>query len=169
MTKLYSADLSGADFIGLIENISWPEKENFLMAFSPVEARFEYYSFVPNFLEQTEQGRIFSPDFECKWRKIDKIFRVLIMGNFPDKIPTGFTDHTELLADFHPRNRRFFLWGERSDNKCDEWLEQQVPHRFSYPFAGAGRKCRIFLSLQEWSDQYGNVNFSRYLKPVEGE
>jgi hypothetical protein len=167
-TKLYSADLNSTDFIELIKDISWPE-HTVLIAFSPVESRFEYYSFVPDFLALTEQGCIFSPEFEFKWRKIDDFFRVLIMGDFPDEMPAGFSNQTGLLADFYPCNKSLFLWGERSDNNCDEWLEQQVPHRFSYPFSGAGRRCRLSLSLQEWSDKHGNVNFSRYLKLVEGE
>jgi hypothetical protein len=159
MPYLHANDMSVNKFLGLVGDFSWPE-EALLSAFSPSEARFDYFHSDEAFLSATESGRIFFPDGELKWRKLDGLIRVVFLGNA--RPPLGLDDFSSDLEGLASVKAEYFLWGERTE-KAQEWIEQQVPHRFSYPFLEKNFSCgRVALVVEKWMDSTDLVGFSRY-------
>jgi hypothetical protein len=164
MAFLGSADLSIQDFLDTVKKTHW-ETHGILMAFTPSEYLFEKYVYDKNFLSQTEQGKIFSPDGELRWRKIESNVRVVYIGNsIPDKLEANKIDLSQKMK---PAKRQLLLWGIRT-NRENEWLEQKVPHRFDYPVDTAEfEKGRTALIIEDWIDSDGQRQFSRYHSIIE--
>lgn len=164
MAYLCSGDLSPGRFLDLIKTHSWPEA-SILMAFTPAEARLMRFVNDESFLSATEQGRIFSSEGELRWRSLGRSFRLVYLGNPP--IPDDLTDFSSELETLSPVSQRFLLWGERTDIQ-NEWLEQQVPHRFNYPIDSAQfPRGRAALVVEQWVDAAKIPQFSRYHSIVE--
>lgn len=167
MPYLHAGHLNLQDFIGLIRNLSWAQNA-LLMAFSPVHAYFNYFSFEESFLAMTDQGRIFSPEGELKWCRIGGKIRVVCLGN--QSPPAGLVDHSSEMEGLRLEKSEFVLWGIRTELE-DEWIEQEVPHRFSYPLSGGNfARGRVALVVENWLDSGGLARFSRYhsLKEIPG-
>ncbi|MBW1987361.1 MAG: hypothetical protein JRI50_09100 [Deltaproteobacteria bacterium] len=168
MSGLYARDLDPEEFLKVVEETTWP-KDSILMAFSPAQARFSWFRYDATFLRSSDQGRIFSPAGELKWRRLDDKFRVIYLG---ETIPSlGLADHSALLKDLQPEQGELILWGVRTDRQ-DEWIEQQVPQRFVYPVSGEKiSRGRVELVVENWLDSHGLPQFSRYhsLKECQGE
>jgi hypothetical protein len=61
-----------------------------------------------------------------------------------------------------PELETVILWGVRTDLK-DEWIEQQVPHRFVYPIRSkVFSRGRVVLVIEKWLDANGIPQFNRY-------
>jgi hypothetical protein len=164
MTYLCTGDLPTNDFLTLVETHPWP-KDVLLIVFTPAEACFDRYAFDKKFLAQTDQGRIFSATGELQWRRLDQVMRVVYLGDPP--APENLSDCSSALNGLLPSRRQFLLWGERTETK-HEWLEQQVPHRFSYPIdATRFPRGRAALVMEEWADSAGIPRFSRYHSIIE--
>lgn len=164
MTCLYSGDLLPNDFLQVIEQYSWPDRA-LMMGFTPVEARFERFVFDGAFLSQTEEGRIFCPTGELRWRHVQQMIRAVYLGKPPG--PENLSDFSRELDGLSPSRSQFLLWGERTDTQ-NEWLEQQVPHRFSYPIdTAAFPRGRVALVVEDWRDRAGIPRFSRYHSIIE--
>jgi hypothetical protein len=168
MQRLYATDLPMADFLTTIKKFQFNE-ESLLLAFSPAQFKFQRYSLDESFLAATDQGRIFSPAGELKWRRVGKHMRMVYLGN---QMPPGvFTDYSVQLEPLKAVKHQLILWGIRTDTR-DEWIEQQVPHRFSYPVTGKQySRGRLALVVESWYDRGGIPVFSRYhhIKEIEGE
>lgn len=164
MTCLYSGDLPPNDFLRLLESHPWAQ-DALLMTFTAIEARFSRFAFDSTFLSQTEQGRIFCPLGELRWRRVEQYFRVVYLGEPP--VPENLSDASHELEGLSQDRRQFLLWGERTDT-ANEWLEQQVPQRFSYPIETAEfSRGRVALIVEDWADRGGIPRFSRYHSVVE--
>jgi hypothetical protein len=174
MPILKTKDLALHDFIALARQYHSLAIQRFkttplLLAFSPARALFENFALDQSFIETTEQGRIFSPEGELKWRRVNDRMRVVYLGYEPP--PEGLEDRSSELADLERHHSEFILWGVRSDSK-NEWIEQQVPHRFNYPISTAQySRGRAAISIESWIDSFGFAKFSRYhsLKEIPGE
>ncbi|MGA2404153.1 MAG: CRISPR-associated protein Csx19 [Syntrophobacteraceae bacterium] len=170
MACLHARDLDVEGFLEIVESTSWPA-DSILMGFSPAEARFEFFrpKECRSFLCSSDQGRIFSPKGELKWRRVDDKLRVVYLGSPP--APGELSDYSDELKPLRPTDSELMLWGERTDLQ-DEWIEQQVPHRFAYPI---GTKTiprgRAVLTVETWLNKAKIPQFSRYLglKEVKGE
>lgn len=159
MAHLCSGDIAAADFLWLIEKHPWPADALFI-AFTPSDSRFEKFVINRDFLSKTEQGKIFSGTGELSWRFMDPLYRLVYLGQAP--VPEGLADHSHELAGLTPSSENYLLWGERTENQ-NEWLEQQVPQRFSYPIDSAvHRRGRVALKVELWSDNAGLPVFGRY-------
>jgi hypothetical protein len=161
---LQASDLNEGVFINLLRDSIWPDNAR-IMAFGVAQARFEFYSGGnTRDLLGFEQGRIFSPEGELKWRKIDSWFRTVYLGE------GGFlelADESSMLLDLTSRGNEVLLWGERTDLE-PEWLEHHVPHIFKYPFSGGSiRGGRLAMIIQEWLDSAGRVQYLRYVDLIE--
>lgn len=165
MAYLRTGDISPVEFGECIGKFDWPTPP-FLMAFSP--ARALLYRFTPALLGQmkdTEQGRIFSPAGELRWRVIGESLRVVYLGEEPG--PESLSDCSGELNGLSPQSRTLLLWGERT-NADDEWLEQQVPHRFAFPIEKkAFSRGRAAVVVEDWLDAGGLPRFSRYRELIE--
>ena len=139
-----------------------------LLAFSPARALFEILNTDESFFKYTDQGRVFSPEGELKWRRIRDKMRVVFLGEVAP--PEGLEDRSSELSDLKVVSE-LILWGERTDTK-NEWIEQQVPHRFQYPvFTTRYNRGRAAIIIENWNDVFGFPQFSRYhsLKEMPGE
>lgn len=167
MAFLSSADLDLHAFLTLVEAHKWPD-DALIMAFTPVDACLEKFVFNSgDFLSKTEQGRIFSPQGELRWRKLESLIRTVYLGN--DLPPAGLIDFSSELDGLTPNHRQLLLWGERSDSK-PEWLEQSVPHRFNYPIDTAQYpRGRAVIMVEEWSSDEKIPQFGRYHNIIEVE
>ena len=168
MQRLYTIDLPPGDFLTVLKRFPFNE-DNLLLAFSPAQFKFQRFSLDGPFLDATDQGRIFSPDGELKWRRVGKHIRLVYLGN--QMPPEGFTDHSKQLEPLKPAQHDLILWGIRTDTR-DQWIEQQVPHRFSYPVTGKKySRGRVALVIENWLDGSGFPVFSRYhhIKEIKGE
>lgn len=165
MACFHSGDLSPSELRKTIAGFSWPAPP-LLMAFSPAEAVLDRFD--PELLDRmgpTDQGRVFGPSGELRWRDLYGTFRVVYLGEGPG--PQGLEDFSGELAGVSPVTRTLFLWGERTDTE-NEWLEQQVPHRFRYPIEGTEySRGRAALEVEDWVDAAGLPQFSRYRDLVE--
>lgn len=165
---ILSRDFVPDEFIAFIDQHHFPETA-LIMAFSPSETVLETWSNSISIESFSENGRVFWPEGELKWRKIDGMIRAVYLGSepFTDKME----DYSSEWKDLKCQPHEFILWGERSDTEY-EWLEQQVPHRFNYPIDGKKYSMgRIALVIENWTDPSGFVLFSRYhsLKEIPGE
>lgn len=165
MSILRTEDLVLADFIALAHRYHAVAGQQFqsmpmILAFSPAQALFATWDLDPSFLETTEQGRIFSTEGELKWRRVDGLMRVVYLGEGP--FPDGLEDHSPELENLERHNGELILWGERNDLK-NEWIEQQVPHRFNYPLRTTKySRGRAAIIIENWTDAFGFARFSRY-------
>lgn len=165
---LQSKDLNIKGFISLVQQYRFPEG-SLIMAFSPARAVFEIFNMDESFLAATDQGRIFSPAGELKWRRIDAGMRAVYLGT--QVPPGGLNDCSSEMKGLNPKLAEYVLWGERTNIK-DEWIEQQVPHRFVYPVSGKEYPYgRVALVVENWHDSTEFIRFSRYhnIKEIPGE
>jgi len=168
MAVLCTADLAVTDFMAMMADHPFPTTA-FLIAFSPAEARLSLFQFDETFFSKTVQGRIFAPDGEFQWRRIDGLMRAVYLGEGPAL--ANFKDNSSELIKLKPQYPECFLWGRYYD-PTGEWIEQQVPHRFKYPVAGNRfTNGRVVLITEAWADFAGMVRFQRYhsLKETPGE
>lgn len=159
MAEIGTADLAIPDFMGAIIDHAFPAHA-FLIAFSTAEAKFDHFYMAEDFISQTIQGRIFSPQGELKWRKLDGLMRTVYLGEGP--LPDKFEDNHGEIDALKKELREYYLWG-RYRAATAEWIEQQVPHRFKYPLNGvAGDMDRVVLVTEAWVDGAGIPRFQRY-------
>jgi hypothetical protein len=174
MSILRTQDLALTDFIALVQRYHAIAGQEFqtmpmILAFSPAQALFMTWDLDPSFLETTEQGRIFSAEGELKWRRINDRLRVVYLGEGPPL--EELEDRSSELANLERHNSELILWGERND-LMNEWIEQQVPHRFCYPLRTTNySRGRAAIMVENWTDAFGFARFSRYhsLKEIPGE
>lgn len=171
MPVLCSKDMNTEEFIQLVQTYYQPNQNLILMAFSPTKAVFEPLKpeVQASFLRETDQGRIFSPKGELKWRRMDGKIRVVYLGDAPS--PQELTDFSSETDKLEARQSELILWGVRTDIQ-NEWIEQQIPQRFKYPITGKPIfRGRVRLVTEDWLDSYGFVRFSRYhsLEEIPGE
>jgi hypothetical protein len=158
MTCLQAQDLDPEAFLKLIEKTLWP-KDCLLLAFTPAAARLASYAFDREFLAATDHGRIFGPWGELKWRRLDGLVRVVYLG---EDLSLPLKDYPQQLAKLEDSEDTLFLWGRRTDLQ-DEWLEQQVPQRFTFPITGKTfSRGRVALRVEHWGPPNGWPVFSRY-------
>ena len=159
MSVLGAADLAIPDFMEAISGHAFPEQA-FLMAFSPAEAKFDHFQMDEAFMPQTIQGRIFSPQGELKWRKLDGLMRAVYLGEGP--LPDKFEDNHGEIDELKSQLQEYYLWG-RYREATAEWIEQQVPHRFKYPLSDVtGDMDRVVLVTEALVDGAGIPRFQRY-------
>ncbi len=166
MSGLYAQDLDPPAFMTLIQAVQWPT-ESLVMAFSPAQAILMPYVPQEALFDATDQGRLFSPAGELKWRRINGSIRAVYLGTPPAGL--ALTDYSHLLQGLQPQQRQLLLWGVRTDLQA-EWLEQQVPQRFTYPISTSRNpRGRVALLVEDWLDEQGWPHFSRYhsLREIE--
>ncbi len=166
---LMTQDLAQDAFLTLIRNYDAADNP-LLMAFAPAQARFEAFKIDTQFLAATDQGRIFSPSGELKWRRMDDLMRTVYMGE--QNLAPDLEDCSAKLKEAPQRQTtQLILWGVRTDLE-QVWIEQQTPHRFAYPFTrGRYSRGRLAIEVENWCDSAGAPRFSRYccLKEIKGE
>lgn len=145
MPFLHANDLSTDAFTELVRNSAFPE-DAILMAFSPAEARFVPFAFDESFLAGTDQGRIFSPRGELKWRRVGDKMRAVYLGDEPFD---GLEDHSGEMKELALRQSEFILW-RIGMNRETEWIYKKFPSR------------KAGLVVEEWVDSAGLPRFSRY-------
>jgi hypothetical protein len=169
MTCLFANDVNFDQFLSVINSCPFPENA-VIMSFSPAQAVFEKYEYNEKDLLLTHEGRIFSEDGELKWRRIDNMIRMVYLGSHhPIEI---LNDHSEKLSQTTSKRFDLILWGKRTDLK-NEWIEQQVPHRFyKYPVdSNAFEQGRVAIEVERFMDNAGKAVFSRFcrVKEIKGE
>lgn len=168
MSQLLACQASASDLNRIVSRHTWSE-DALLLAFSMNRFWFEPMNDQAEYLMETDQGRIFSPQGELKWRLVDKNYQLVYLGeNGPSEFVEDYSHELQGLTLF---TKSLFLWGERT-NLEREWIEQQVPHRFDYPVkTNIHKKGRIKLLIQEWQNNAGAPCFSRYhsLQEVKGD
>lgn len=170
MACLHAEDLDLEGFLEIITETPWPQ-DSILMGFSPAEARFDIFRSEEcrSFIRSSDQGRIFSPKGEFKWRRAESKLRVVYLGLPP--APEGLSDYSDELKPLYAAKSELMLWGKRTDLQ-DEWIEQQVPHRFAYPISTKTKSWgRAALIVEKWLTKAKIPQFSRYhsIKEIEGE
>ncbi|CAN2041394.1 conserved hypothetical protein [Candidatus Magnetomoraceae bacterium gMMP-15] len=147
MAFLCSNDLTIEDFLDLVNNFSFP-KESRLMAFSPAKACFEEFHFEESFLKLTDQGRIFSPEGELKWRRLDGMMRVVYLGEM--SAPEVLIDYSSKLKNLKPQQSELILS-----------KKYKLPNQSSNPVSDKKYSTEI-LVVENWIDSAKMIKFSRY-------
>lgn len=165
MACLHAKDLPPEAFLQDVEAASWPE-DAMMMVFSLSSACFERFRGDRDLLMGSDQGRIFSPGGELRWRRMANAFRAVYLGEPP--APADLEDRSEVLEGLEAEARELILWG-RATEDGRHWIEQQVPHRFAYPTSGEPY-TRVALEVEHWLDADGRSRFARYkrLKTLSG-
>ena len=165
---LYANDLSRPDFIETIKNHRWQTKP-IVIAFTLEQAYFHEFTFDNYLFNQTTEGRVFSEEGEMKWRKIGDKLRVAYFGFITP--PPKLNKHKLELEGLKKEESRFILWGRRyvkDGVRTNEWIEHQVPHRFTYPVVeNKDENDRVSLIVENWTNNVGKIIFSRYQSIVE--
>jgi len=159
MPFLFAKDISTQEFISFVSKGQWPET-SIIMAFSVDSFKFETFGSDRIFPPDTEEGRIFWPEGELRWRRMEQEMRVVYLGD--DTPPSGLDNYSLEMDGLHQEDGKFILWGIRTDTD-NEWIEQQVPHRFVYPVPeNKISRGRVKLIVEKWVDNSGFARFSRY-------
>ncbi|OQX24702.1 MAG: hypothetical protein BWK80_19380 [Desulfobacteraceae bacterium IS3] len=145
MPLLHADDLNTEDFVEMIRKASFPEK-SLLMTFSPAQAYFLPFRFNESYLIGTDQGRIFSPQGELKWRRVGDKMRVVYLG---DKPPDGLEDYSTKMSDLKSEQSCFILWRIGIAKKA-AWIYKEFPDG------------QVAIVVEKWLDLYGSARFSRY-------
>lgn len=113
--------------------------------------------------EQLVAGRLFAPSGELRWRKLpvlgERPYRTVFLGR-DWSLPAldGWTDHSELLADWTAQEESYPLWGQQTPATPGEWLDLRIPHRLVYPVETSppshGRWI-VKLHVEIWRDRRG--------------
>ncbi len=159
MPFLHAKDLTKEAFLGLIDQDFFP-KGSFLMAFSPAEFRLEPFQFNELFFASSDQGRIFSAEFELKWRKIESLFRVVYLGDIAP--PEGLEDHSKTIDGLERCLEELMLWLINAGKENVGIMQQALDH---------SKHGRLNLLVENWVDASGLARFSRYhsFKETTGE
>ena len=168
MTELLAGQIPVEALQRVLSELPWPH-DAILLAFAPERFWFAPLHDQVESMEPTEQGRVFSPQGELKWRQLESDLQVVYLGS--DGPKDWLTDESDELTGLQPLWRDVYLWGERTDLE-QEWIEQQVPHRFQYPVTSQlYPRGRIQVRLEEWCNAAGLPCFVRYhsLQEVKGE
>lgn len=88
-----------------------------LLAFSPAQALFERLNTDESFFKNTDQGRVFSPEGELKWRRIRDKMRVVFLGDVAP--PEGLEDRSSELSDLKNDLSELILWGRGLTQKTN--------------------------------------------------
>ncbi len=161
MSVLLAGDLTPPQLAQFLAAQSWSQ-DTLCMAFAPHAFRFEAFTEPDDFLAASEDGRVFGPRGECRWRKMGSLLRTVYLGESCAAGPAELEDLSGELEGLTPGRQGVFLWGVRTDLEA-EWIEQQVPHRFVYPVEGSQHKRgRVRLVIEEWRDGHGTPRFSRF-------
>lgn len=160
---LYANDLLRQDFIETIKNQTW-QTMPIVIAFTLEQAYFQEFKFDNGLFGQTTEGRIFSEEGEIKWRRLGEMLRVVYFG--VGTPPQNLIDYTADLDELKESYTSFILWGRRYIKDgvlTNEWIEHQVPHRFTYPIVKNDTKGnRVCVKVENWSNNVGEIKFSRY-------
>ncbi len=168
MSELLVGHIHSEALSDLLAELAKPEPV-LLLAFAPDRFWFEFWQDQAKDMVRSEQGRIFGPQGELKWRQAKQGFQVVYLGENGPR--SWLQDASEELRSLHPAWREVLLWGERTDLE-QGWIEQQVPHRFDYPVSSQEHKRgRVTMKLEEWRDKAGMPCFVRYhsLQEAKGE
>lgn len=168
MSVLLAGDLDSQALMQFLGGQAWP-KETLCMVFAEDAFRFEPFQGPADFLLRTEQGRVFCTWGECRWRRLGARMRTVYLGAACNV--EKMEDMSEKLQGLTRVEYCLFFWGVRTDLD-QEWIEQQVPHRFTFPIAtGQYPWGRVRLVLEEWRDGGGMPHFSRFhhLEETKGE
>ncbi|MFW5961171.1 MAG: hypothetical protein ACOCP7_01840 [Desulfohalobiaceae bacterium] len=152
----------------LLDALAQPEPA-LLLAFAPDRFWLEPWQNQAKDMARTEQGRVFGPHGEVKWRMVNQGFQLVYLGESGPR--DWLADASSELSELHPAWRDILLWGQRTDLE-PEWIEQQVPHRFNYPLSSQEHKRgRVKIRLEEWRNKSELPCFVRYhsLQEAEGE
>lgn len=169
MSVLCSMDLSGEKAVEAIVRHRFPE-DAIVLAFTPVEAVMGNFRPDASLVDRSEEGRVFSPEGELRWRRLGPVVRMVYLGDSMPNDP-GWIDGSRHIAGLRPKYGDFLLWGVRSDLE-PEWLEHQLPKRLVYPIRTAMYlRGRVKLVVENWVDASGIPRFVRYhhLEEVKGE
>lgn len=128
---IYSAKV--ADIAGVIGDIAWPDDKTMMilerlparwLSDEEIETGLRFETFKPGEpFNQWERGRIFHPDGELRWEKIDQSFWTVYTGSDQNPLPEAFErDETVQLGE--PKERSYYLWGRRMNKKALAVLER---------------------------------------------
>lgn len=128
---------------------------------------------VSNLLPRAEDGRLFSPNGELRWRRISHgdrtVWRTIYLGQ-SDWIGDRLSSRSE-LNDLQLESHRtsYFLWGQRTGpgdgTGIAEWIELSIPHRFRWPLQeDQPPGTRVMLEVEQWTDPAGQMHFQRFCR-----
>lgn len=101
-----------------------------------------------------EKGWVFGKELELRWEKERDEFHFRYIGG-SRSLPVKDVRQID-LAQAVERLRSYYLWGERTEDRADEWLDQRIPRLFNYPVSGNPKCNRVVLDLIEYWDQKNN-------------
>lgn len=162
---LCANDLFRRDFVETIKNQTW-QTTPIVIAFTLEHAYFQDFKFNDKLFGQTTEGRIFSEEGEIKWRRLGEKLRVVYLGTgVPPQNLINYTSELDNLVKEEDL-AHFILWGRRyvkDGFRTNEWIEHQVPHRFTYPFVkNDSVNNRIGIRVENWVNNVKETKFSRY-------
>ena len=168
MSYVYTGTVSLKELTELLSSLPEKSKE-FKLLENVVNITFEKYSSEAN-LDIWEKGRVFGETGEVKWRKIDEEYHAVYLGKSPLEgilEKQNFNDELEEPEEPEERERSYFLWGAKTKDKSDEWMELRIPRLLNYPVKG--EKDRVKLKVVEYINKSGKILHYRYkgLEEVE--
>lgn len=160
---LYANDLTRQAFAETIKKQIW-QTMPIVIAFTLEHAYFQDFTCNDTLFVQTTEGRIFSAEGEMKWRRLGEKLRVVYLGTGVP--PQNLIDYTPELDNLVKEEdlTHFVLWGRRYvKDGTNEWIEHQVPHRFTYPCVkNDSGNNRICVRVENWVNNVKETKFSRY-------
>ena len=119
-------------------------------------------------IRRSQSGRLFAPSGELRWRVVEQLedacWRTVFLGT-EDWPGDRLRQRGELAALRRQKPDKCLLWGQRSDNTPDEWIELRIPHRIRYPIDVAGaapsEKPGVQAVVETWVDGQGEPHFTR--------
>lgn len=107
-----------------------------------------------NLLSAWEKGWIFGKELELRWEKEGEEFHFRYIGGSRSLPVKDFKEIN--LFNAVERLRTYYLWGERTEERTDEWIDLRIPRLLNYPVSGDSHCKRVVVDVIEYWDRESN-------------
>lgn len=111
------------------------------------------------YLDAWDEGRVFSPHAEVRWRRMGASFSLLLLTEDEGTLPSGWQILAgPWMATRHEPSEGVLLWGNRQDG-WPHWIEVRIPRPLVYPVSKTTGRVRV--GWVDYRDQQGTPRFVR--------
>ncbi len=163
------------DVTGLIGGITWPPDQTLMilerllvrwLSEEEIKSGLRFETFKPDEpFSRWERGRIFHPEGELRWEKIDHRFWVVYVGSDQVTLPETFK-RDESLQLGQPVDRSYYLWGKRINKEALKTLNRPANAPIFAEFTVGGILAEYPVDVPvDQSPKHLKLDVAEYIDP----